>query len=80
MRIDIVGLMSALAARRPVFHSEADFQHALAWELHTRLPALDVRLELPVEASGKALHLDLWLSAPGRAVAGWRGDAIDRSR
>jgi hypothetical protein len=25
--------MDALASKRPIFHSEADFQHALAWEL-----------------------------------------------
>ena len=37
--------MGALAAKRPVFHSEADFQHALAWELHLRMPAAGVRLE-----------------------------------
>ena len=30
MIIDVVGALSDLAARRPVFHSERDFQHALA--------------------------------------------------
>jgi len=61
--------MRVLARKRPIFHSEADFQHALAWELHSQLPESEVRLELPIESSGNALHLDLWLSAPGRAVA-----------
>jgi hypothetical protein len=37
--------MAALATKRPVFHSEADFQHSLAWELHLRMPGADVRLE-----------------------------------
>jgi len=69
MAIDVAGLMTALASRRPIFHSEADFQHALAWDLHTRLPELGIRLELPIEVSGKVLHLDLWLSGPGHSVA-----------
>ena len=47
---------------RPVFHSEADFQHSLAWEIHRQLPHADVRLELPVAHAGKQLHVDLWVS------------------
>jgi hypothetical protein len=31
-------LMSRLSASRPVFHSEADFHHALAWESHQTWP------------------------------------------
>ena len=27
-------LMAGLAESRKVFHSEADFQHALAWHIH----------------------------------------------
>lgn len=29
--------MASLAKGRPIFHSEADFQHALAWQLQTML-------------------------------------------
>lgn len=32
--------LGRLAARRPVFHSEADFQHALAWQLQLDHPTL----------------------------------------
>jgi hypothetical protein len=32
MTQDIHGLVRRLALRRPLFHSEADFQHALAWQ------------------------------------------------
>jgi hypothetical protein len=35
LSFDLPHLMDALAAQRPIFHSEADFQHALAWEIHT---------------------------------------------
>ena len=39
-------ILTSLAAARPVFHSEADFQHALAWELHRRHPEAVIRLEV----------------------------------
>lgn len=69
MIVDIHEAMSRLAASRPIFHSEADFQHALAWDLHARLPDMAVRLELPVHVPGKILHLDLWLAGPTGSVA-----------
>lgn len=40
--------MEELAVARPLFHSEADFQHALAWQLHCTYPKLQVRLEVPL--------------------------------
>jgi hypothetical protein len=48
----IDAIMTSLAQSRPVFHAEADFQHAFAWELHKELPSAQVRLELPVVAGG----------------------------
>ena len=36
--IQIAQVLSTLAVQRPVFHSEADFQHALAWEIHSCVP------------------------------------------
>ena len=49
----LVELMEALASQRPLFHSEADFQHALAWLIHERRPDLTVRLEYPLRATGE---------------------------
>jgi hypothetical protein len=57
--IDPVDIMQALARRRPIFHSEADFQHAFAWEIHRLAPECDIRLEVPVRATTGAIHLDL---------------------
>jgi hypothetical protein len=37
--------MGALARRRPLFHSEADFQLALAWEIQTAHPDAEIRME-----------------------------------
>ena len=36
-------ILTDLAEKRSIFHSEADFQHALAWEMHRR--EYDIRLE-----------------------------------
>ncbi len=59
--LDIPRVLADLATRRPIFHSEADFQHALAWEIHRLLPNASVRLELPVAHMNKLLHVDVWV-------------------
>jgi hypothetical protein len=61
MSLDVAQLMRCLASKRPIFHSEADFQHALAWELHIGCPDIRVRLEVPHQALDESQHLDLWL-------------------
>ena len=60
-------LMSGLARDRPVFHSEADFQHALAWRIHERWPNERVRLEYKPFPDEK-MYLDLWLPKMGVAL------------
>ena len=37
-------VMQELAKHRPVFHSEADFQFALAWQIRASMPETEVRL------------------------------------
>lgn len=61
-------LMTRLSVSRPVFHSEADFQHALAWEAQKVWPQQLVRLET---RPAKGIHLDVLLIDPiaGREVA-----------
>jgi hypothetical protein len=54
-------LMTRLGRNRPVFHSEADFQHAFAWEAHQLDPSLQVRLETHPEPT---VRLDLLLARP----------------
>ncbi len=41
-------LLAELGRRRPVFHSEADFQHALAWVAQEMEPDARIRLEVPL--------------------------------
>ena len=51
MKLDIPEILKALAKNRPVFHSEADFQHSLAWQIREMHPGLHPRLEYPFERS-----------------------------
>ena len=65
--LDIAAVMTNLARGRQVFHSEADFQHAFAWCIHTTNPAGHVRLEYkPIPNT--PVYLDLWLPGIGIAV------------
>ena len=64
--LDITRLLDGLARERPVFHSEADFQFALAWRIK-KATSHDVRLEFkPFPA--ERMHLDMWLPGIGTAV------------
>ena len=47
----VTAVMADLAATRPVFHTEADFQHAFAWTLQTRHPQARIRLERRLAAT-----------------------------
>lgn len=58
--LEIRSIMDGLAERRPVFHSEADFQHALAWEIHQRRPDLNLRLEYRPPGSEGRMYVDIW--------------------
>ena len=64
---DVVGYLQGLARKRPVFHSEADFQHALAWHIHEAMPDSDVRLEFKPFPCEK-LYLDICLPDVGVAI------------
>jgi hypothetical protein len=69
--LDVHAILKDLAQRRPIFHSEADFQHSLAWLIHEKLADAAIRLELPFELNKQSCHLDLlvlnriqsWLSS-----------------
>ena len=59
--------MKSLAARRPVFHSEADFQFALAWRIHELEPDCEVRLEFKPFPQER-VYLDIWLPTLETAI------------
>lgn len=61
--------MANLAATRKLFHSEADFQHALAWQIHRAMPESQVRLEVDASQAGhRRRFLDIWLPLEGIAI------------
>lgn len=66
---NMISIMNNLCAQRPIFHSEADFQHSLAWEIHKSLPDTSIRLELPWSNEEKQNHLDVWISSSDFKIA-----------
>ncbi|MDF2725892.1 MAG: hypothetical protein K0Q59_5570 [Paenibacillus sp.] len=67
--MDIQAIMSSLAMKRPIFHNEADFQHALAWELREH-EECKIRLERRMEIDKKRrAYLDIWVEQEGRTTA-----------
>lgn len=67
--LSINEILTSLAKQRPVFHSEADFQHALAWEIHQRCPDASIRLERPISSGKGQLHIDLVVVIPEMCLA-----------
>jgi len=67
--VDMRTVLARLAGKRPVFHSESDFQHALAWEIHEELRACSVRLERKLPDSARRLYLDVWVEASKGVLA-----------
>ena len=67
--LSIEALMARLVEDRKVFHSEADFQHALAWQLHKTTPDSQVRLEVDAfPGQDRRRFLDIWLPIEGIAI------------
>ena len=53
-----------LSEKRKIFHSEADFQFAFAWELQKELPQAEIRLEY-CPAFAKDMHIDIFVMEDG---------------
>lgn len=64
--IDMHGVLARLSVDRPLFHSEADFQHALAWRVQCEHPDAKIRLETRPE---RGTHLDLLLDVRAKRIA-----------
>lgn len=67
--VDIHNLLTELAGERPLFHSEADFQFALAWLIQRRHPRAEIRLEYKPAYTDRRGYLDVWTRLDDRAVA-----------
>ena len=67
--LDIDRLMAELSRTRKVFHSEADFQHALAWQIREHTPECEIRLEFnPAPEEVRKIYLDVWIPNESTAI------------
>ena len=67
--LNIHSLMVGLSQSRSIFHSEADFQHALAWQIHEALPESQIRLEFkPFPDETRQIYLDIWVPTEGVVI------------
>jgi len=57
--MDLHQIIKYLAKRRPIFHSEADFQHELAWEIHNEHQDANIRIEKPHNINGERRFIDI---------------------
>lgn len=64
--INIQEILIASLQKRNIFHSEADFQHHLAWYIHTELKNIELRLEYPLSKSNSNRweYCDIILKSP----------------
>ncbi|HUW48670.1 MAG TPA: hypothetical protein VMW36_08005, partial [Patescibacteria group bacterium] len=58
-----------LSHKRPIFHNEADFQHALAWTIRECYPDSNIRLEMKVHGRDSKIYLDILVIHEGRRYA-----------
>lgn len=67
--LNMRAILMTLARKRPVFHSEADFQHALAWEIQTQHPEMNIRLEYRPPAPTIRMYVDIWATMADAVTA-----------
>lgn len=67
--LDIHRVMKSLSERRPIFHSEADFQFALAWQIKEANADSEIRLEFkPFPCEYSRMELDIWIPSEGTVI------------
>lgn len=65
---DLGRLMAGLSSSRPIFHSEADFQHSIESLMQKTMPDYPVRLMHQLPHEERSMYLDVWLPADGTAI------------
>ncbi|WP_446684942.1 DUF7669 domain-containing protein [Lentzea indica] len=66
MAVQMDQVLSRLAEQRPIFHSEADFQHGLAWQFRCMNPDSQIRMET---RPTRGVRLDLLVCVNGVRIA-----------
>lgn len=68
--IEINDILKELSNERPIFHSEADFQHALAWQIHLIYPKSNIRIEKRFIAEpNNKVYIDIIVFNDKKAIA-----------
>jgi hypothetical protein len=67
-KFDIRYILNVLKNKRKIFHSEADFQFAFAWEIKSIYPDVDVRLEYAYKIVDKIYHIDILVMIEGKFI------------
>ena len=64
--INIKDILTIALKERSIFHSEADFQHHLAWKIHKEFEDVELRLEYPLSKnnSNRWEYCDILLRLP----------------
>ncbi|WP_034601044.1 hypothetical protein [Clostridiisalibacter paucivorans] len=65
---NIIRAIDSIKEKRKVFHSEADFQFALAWEIKKLYTEVDVRLEYAYNIHDKIYHIDILVMLEGKFI------------
>ena len=61
-------IVKHLAAERPRFCSEADFQFALAWKIQQEFPQAEIRFECPAVRGSESIKIDIIVNSDGELV------------
>ncbi len=69
MNFDIKGIIKKLSSERPIFHSEADFQFALAWKIKEIYSNFEIRLEKRKTINGKEIYFDIFAFNENHKIA-----------
>ena len=67
IKFDIHDILHQLSIKRPIFHSEADFQFSLAWLIKKKYPEYEIRLEF-IPDFNPNLHLDILVILDGKWI------------
>ena len=67
--LNMKSILKLLSDQRPIFHSEADFQHLLAWEIREHYPDCKIRLETKIHGKNTKVYLDILVDYKGKKYA-----------
>ncbi len=72
MAFEIETIIERLKKKRPIFHSEADFQYSLAWEIQLVHPTINIRLEKPFPLENDNIrnsYIDIFITDDNKKYA-----------